>query len=81
MDEIGATRKFGRRVLFDKTVIDAAGKVVTPGFIDSHSHADSALKEFPELIEKAKAEHKAKIGDGYVCGIPADVQPLIMPKK
>lgn len=24
MDEIGATRKFGRRVLFDKTVIDAA---------------------------------------------------------
>ena len=24
MEEIGATRKFGRRVLFDKTVIDAA---------------------------------------------------------
>lgn len=24
MDEIGATRKFGRRVLFDKIVIDAA---------------------------------------------------------
>ena len=24
MDEIGATRKFGRRVLFDKTVIDTA---------------------------------------------------------
>lgn len=24
MDEIGATRKFGRRVLFDKTVIDEA---------------------------------------------------------
>lgn len=24
MDEIGATRKFGSRVLFDKTVIDAA---------------------------------------------------------
>lgn len=24
MDEIGATRKFGRRVLFDKTVIDVA---------------------------------------------------------
>ena len=24
MDKIGATRKFGRRVLFDKTVIDKA---------------------------------------------------------
>lgn len=24
MDEIGATKRFGRRVLFDKTVIDAA---------------------------------------------------------
>lgn len=24
MDQIGATRNFGRRVLFDKTVIDAA---------------------------------------------------------
>ena len=24
MDKIGATRKFGRRVLFDKTIIDAA---------------------------------------------------------
>jgi aminobenzoyl-glutamate utilization protein B len=39
------------------------------------------LFENPELIEKAKTEHKAKIGDGYVCGIPADVQPLIKPKK
>ena len=24
MDEIGATKQFGRRVLFDKTIIDAA---------------------------------------------------------
>lgn len=33
------------------------------------------LFENPELIEKARSEHKAKIGNGYVCGIPADVQP------
>jgi len=35
-----------------KTVIDATGLTVTPGFIDSHSHSDSAVLEFPELIEK-----------------------------
>ena len=39
------------------------------------------LFENPELIEKSKAEHKAKIGDGYVCGIPADVSPAIKPRK
>ena len=38
MEEIGATRKFGRRVLFDKVVIDAAiskqwGGVYAPGII------------------------------------------------
>lgn len=27
------------------------------------------LMENPKLIEKAKAEHKEKVGDGYVCGL------------
>ena len=35
------------------------------------------LIENPALIEKAKAEHKEKIGNGYVCGIPDDVMPNI----
>ena len=39
------------------------------------------LFENPELIEKAKAEHKAKIGDGYICGIPANVKPIIPKRK
>lgn len=38
------------------------------------------LFDNPELIEKAKAEHKEKIGDGYVCGIPEGVDPIIPPR-
>lgn len=35
------------------------------------------LFDSPDLIEKARAEHKAKIGAGYVCGIPEGVNPEI----
>ena len=38
------------------------------------------LFDNPTLIEKAKAEHKEKVGDGYVCGIPKDIKPLIQPR-
>lgn len=38
------------------------------------------LMEDPSLIEKAKQEHKAKIGDGYICGLPADLEPEIQPR-
>ena len=34
------------------TTIDATGLVVTPGFIDSHSHADHKVIYFPEQREK-----------------------------
>lgn len=37
-----------------KKVIDAAGLVVTPGFIDSHSHVDNAAVDFPEQKEKCE---------------------------
>ncbi len=35
------------------------------------------LLEEPAILEQAKAEHKAKVGDGYVCPLPEDVQPPI----
>ena len=39
------------------------------------------LFDNPEYIAEAKKEHKAKIGDGYVCGIPDDVMPEIREEK
>lgn len=31
-------------------VVDAAGKILAPGFIDTHSHADSDLFELPDAV-------------------------------
>jgi aminobenzoyl-glutamate utilization protein B len=33
------------------------------------------LFDSPDLLLKARAEHKERIGEGYVCGIPAHVMP------
>ncbi len=48
----GKIARIGKGLEGAKTVIDAAGLTVTPGFIDSHSHSDSPLLEFPQLLEK-----------------------------
>ena len=35
-----------------KNVIDATGLVITPGFIDSHSHVDASILTFSDMKEK-----------------------------
>ena len=36
------------------------------------------LMENSELLAKAKAEHKTRVGEGYVPPIPKDVKPIAM---
>lgn len=48
----GKIVKIGKNLENGKKTIDAAGLTVTPGFIDSHSHSDNALLDYPDLTEK-----------------------------
>ena len=48
----GKIMRIGQGLQGALKAIDAAGLTVTPGFIDSHSHSDGVILEFPELIEK-----------------------------
>lgn len=45
-----------------KEIIDASGLTVTPGFIDSHSHSDNAIFEFPDMIEKIEQGITTSVG-------------------
>jgi len=49
-----------------KTVIDAKGLVLTPGWIDSHSHSDRTIMTFPDQREKAEQGITFSIGGN--CG-------------
>ncbi len=54
-----------------KRVIDAAGKVVTPGFIDAQSHPDLKFAACPQQTEKVEQGITTVIGGqcgGSVCG-------------
>lgn len=54
-----------------KTVIDAAGKVITPGFIDSHSHSDRQFYTCPLQTEKLEQGITTSVAGqcgGSVCG-------------
>lgn len=48
----GKIARIGSGLINGKHVIDGTGRAVTPGFIDSHSHADRTLSKYPQQIEK-----------------------------
>ena len=57
-----------------KQTVDAAGKVVTPGFIDSHSHSDNQFFKCPEQIEKVEQGITTSVAGqcgGSVCSADA----------
>lgn len=68
----GKIAKIARNIPEDaKKVIDATGKVITPGFIDSHSHSDRQFFACPVQTEKIEQGITTSIGGqcgGSVCG-------------
>ena len=62
----GKIVKIGKNLSGVQETLDAAGLTVTPGFIDSHSHADTSLLSFPDQIEKVEQGITTAIGGN--CG-------------
>lgn len=59
----GKITRIARNIIDEsKEYIDAQGLTVTPGFIDSHSHSDNAMLEFPDMIEKIEQGITTSIG-------------------
>lgn len=58
----GKIARIAKNITGGKKTIDANGLTVTPGFIDSHSHSDSSILDFPDQIEKAEQGITTSIG-------------------
>ncbi len=60
--ENGKIVAVGQHLGAARQVLDATGLTVTPGFIDSHSHADSAIVPYSGQIEKVEQGITTSIG-------------------
>lgn len=76
----GKIVRIGKGLEGTKTVIDAIGLTVTPGFIDSHSHSENAILEYPGLIEKLEQGITTSIG-GQCGSSPAPISRDADPEK
>ena len=62
-----------------KEILDATGLVVTPGFIDSHSHADKKVLQYPVQSEKTEQGITTSVA-GQCGGSAAPVDGMSMPE-
>ena len=73
----GVIQKIGKLVKEDsETIIDASGHIVSPGFIDAHSHADSYTVVSPEM-ENLVHQGITTVVAGQCGSSPAPVSDLV----
>lgn len=76
----GKIVRIGKGLEGAKTVIDAAGLTVTPGFIDSHAHSENSILDHPGLIEKIEQGITTSVG-GQCGSSPAPISRDADPEK
>src|SRR5258707_6413134 len=70
-DRISRIGKFKEK---GKIEIDAAGKIVSPGFIDAHTHDDRLMLSAPEMAPKASQGVTTVVAGN--CGV--SLAPLVL---
>ena len=76
----GKIARIGKGLGEARTVIDAAGLTVTPGFIDSHSHSENAILTYPGMIEKVEQGITTSVA-GQCGSSPAPISRDADPEK
>jgi len=74
----GRIQKIGSFEASSSHVIDAAGRILAPGFIDAHTHDDRLLLSGPEMAPKVSQGVTTVVAGN--CGISLAPAPRGMPK-
>jgi N-acyl-D-amino-acid deacylase len=75
----GRIQRIGSFEASSEEVIDAAGKILAPGFIDAHTHDDRLLLSGPEMAPKVSQGVTTVVAGN--CGISLAPAPRGLPKR